>query len=82
MEVGVKVVAENLRTQEKRHTNSSYFTMVAVDENGKTVEVPPLIIETELEKRLFESAKMRKRMRQEIMTKNQALHVDLPKDDL
>ena len=82
MEVGIKVVAENLRTREKRHTNSSYFTMVAVDENGKPVEVPPLILETELEKRLFEAAKMRKQMRQEIMEKSLALHVDLPKDEL
>ena len=82
MEVGIKVTAENLRTREKRHTNSSYFTMVAVDENGKPVEVPPLILETELEKRLFEAAKMRKQMRQEIMEKSQALHVDLPKDEL
>jgi len=82
MEVGIKVVAENLRTREKRHTNSSYFTMVAVDENGKPIEVPPLILETELEKRLFEAAKMRKQMRQEIMEKSRALHVDLPKDEL
>lgn len=82
MEIGIKVEAENLRTREKRHTNSSYFTMVAVDESGKPVEVPPLILETELEFRLFESAKMRKQMRQEIMEKNLALHVDLPKDEL
>lgn len=82
MEIGIKVEAENLRTQEKRHTNSSYFTMVAVDENGKPVEVPPLILETDLEKRLFEAAKMRKQLRQEIMEKSLALHVDLPKDEL
>lgn len=82
MEVGIKVEAENLRTRERRHTNSSYFTMVAVDENGKPVEAPPLILETELERRLFEAAKMRKKMRQEIMEKSLALHVDLPKDEL
>ncbi|MGR9115934.1 MAG: acyl-CoA thioesterase [Gammaproteobacteria bacterium] len=82
MEIGIKVEAENLRTRAKRHTNSSYFTMVAVDENGKPVEIPPLILETELEKRLYEAAKMRKQMRQEIMEKNLALHVDLPKDEL
>lgn len=82
MEIGIKVTAENLRTQETRHTNSSYFTMVAVDENGKPVPVPPLIVETELEKKLFEAALMRKKMRQEIMEKHLALHVDLPKDEL
>ncbi|MGR9051565.1 MAG: acyl-CoA thioesterase [Gammaproteobacteria bacterium] len=82
MEVGIKVIAENLRTQEKRHTNSSYFTMVAVDESGLPVEVPPLILETELEKKLFQAAQMRKEMRQEIMRKSRELHVDLPKDEL
>lgn len=82
MEIGIKVVAENLRTQEKRHTNSSYFTMVAVDESGKPVAVPPLIIETELEQKLYDAALMRKHMRQEIMEKHMALHVDLPKDEL
>lgn len=82
MEIGVKVVAENLMTEEKRHTNSCYFTMVAVDENGKPKEVPKLQIENEVEKRLFEAAKMRKKMRQEFMEKSRALHVDLPKDEL
>jgi len=82
MEIGIKVVAENLRTQEKRHTNSSYFTMVAVDESGKPVPVPPLLLETEVEKRLYDAAVLRKQIRQEIMEKSQALHVDLPKDNL
>src|SRR5689334_17519332 len=42
MEVGIKVVAENIRTQEVRHVNSCFFTMVAVDETRKPVPVPPL----------------------------------------
>lgn len=82
MEVGIKVIAENLRTQERRHTNSSYFTMVAVDESGKPVAVPPLVIESELEQKLYDAALMRKKMRQEIMAKHLSLHVDLPKDEL
>jgi acyl-CoA hydrolase len=82
MEIGVKVVAENLRTDEKRHTNSCYFTMVAVDEQGQPVEVPRLELNTEVEKKLFEAAEMRKKMRQEILEKNRALHVDIPKDEL
>ena len=47
MEVGVRVEAENPRTGERRHTNSAYLTMVAVDGEGKPVEVPKLITETD-----------------------------------
>jgi acyl-CoA hydrolase len=75
MEVGVKVLAENLKTQESRHTNSCYFTMVAKDEDGKTKTLPPLQIETEVEKKLFEAALMRKEMRSEIIERNKKLHV-------
>jgi acyl-CoA hydrolase len=34
MEIGIKVVTENIRSKLVRHTNSCYFTMVAVDDNG------------------------------------------------
>jgi acyl-CoA hydrolase len=40
MEVGIKVIAENIRTQAKRHVNSCFFTMVAVDAQGKPTPVP------------------------------------------
>ncbi len=76
MEVGVKVVAENLQTQNSRHTNSCYFTMVAKDKDGKTQELPPLEITSEVEEKLFEAAQMRTTLRKEIMEKNQKLHVD------
>jgi acyl-CoA hydrolase len=82
MEIGVKVFAEDLKTDEKRHTTSCYFTMVAKDEHGKTVEVPRLQLDSEVEKRLFESAEMRKRMRQESLEKTRALHVDIPMEGL
>ncbi|NOT10226.1 MAG: acyl-CoA thioesterase [Methylococcaceae bacterium] len=81
MEIGVKVVAENLRTHEKRHTTSCYFTMVAMDENGRSVEVPQLQLDTDLEKRINAAAAMRKKMRQESLEKIRALHVNLPEDD-
>ena len=44
MVVGIRVEAENIRTGTVKHCNSSYFTMVAKDDAGKTVEVPGLII--------------------------------------
>src|SRR4029079_9815953 len=42
MEVGIKVMAQNIGTQETRHVNSCFFTMVAVDDDGRPVAVPPL----------------------------------------
>jgi len=54
MIVGIRVEAENIQTGLTKHCNSSYFTMVAKDENGKNVEVPGLILSTDEEiKRFF-----------------------------
>jgi len=78
MEIGIKVIAESLTTKESRHTNSCYFTMVARNEDGSSCPVPPLEIETEMERRLYEAGKMRKEMRSEIMERNKALHVGFP----
>jgi acyl-CoA hydrolase len=78
IEVGVKVVAENLTTHESRHTISCYFTMVAKGADGQSREVPPLVLETELDRRLFEAGKMRKEMREEIIERNRKLHVGMP----
>ena len=49
LEVGIRVDTENIRDGTRRHTNSSYFTMVAVDDAGNPVSVPPLVPVTELE---------------------------------
>ena len=73
MEIGVKVYSENLTTKEKRHTNSSYFTMVAIGEDGKKIKVPALQFDNEMEERLYECAKMRREMRQEIVRRNQEI---------
>jgi acyl-CoA hydrolase len=63
MEVGVRVEAEDLQTGNLRHTNSCYLTFVAIDRNGKPVEVPRLVQETEDEVRRFEAAKARRQLR-------------------
>jgi acyl-CoA hydrolase len=60
MEVGLKIVAEDLKTGEKRHTNSCYFTMVALDENKKPTKLPPLILNNELEERRYKEAQLRR----------------------
>ncbi|MEJ7760283.1 MAG: acyl-CoA thioesterase [Gemmatimonadaceae bacterium] len=65
MEVGVRVEAENLQTGIRRHTNSCYLTFVAIDRNGRPVEVPKLVCETEVELRRYEAAKDRRRRRNE-----------------
>ncbi len=82
MEIGIKVVAENLRTHEKRHTTSCYFTMVALDENGKTIEIQRLTLETEEEKRHFAAAGIRKKLRQESLEKVRALNSDIDEEEL
>ncbi|MDZ7891200.1 MAG: acyl-CoA thioesterase [Rhodoferax sp.] len=69
MEVGIKVIAENIRTQEVRHVNSCFFTMVAVDDDRKVAPVPPLQPQTPDELRRFAEAQMRKTLRQELEAK-------------
>jgi acyl-CoA hydrolase len=66
MEIGIKVVAEDIRTQVVRHANSCFFTMVAVDDEGKPTAVPPLRPFSADEKRRFEAARVRKQLRQEL----------------
>jgi acyl-CoA hydrolase len=63
MEVGVRVEAENAVTAEVRHTSTAYLTMVAVDERGEPIEVPPLVPETPDEERRQREAATRRRNR-------------------
>ena len=65
MEVGVRVEAEDPRTGKKTHTNSSYILMVALDDDGRPVEVPRLILETEDDRRRNEKARLRAIARRE-----------------
>lgn len=65
MEVGIKVEAQNILSQETRHVNSCFFTMVAVDEERRPVAVTPLRPFTSDEKRRFEEAMVRKQLRRE-----------------
>jgi acyl-CoA hydrolase len=63
MEVGVLVEAENPQSGERRHTNSAYLTMVAVDDNGRPIPIPPLLTETIEEQRREREAQLRRRNR-------------------
>ena len=60
MEVGVKIIAENVLTGARRHTNSCYVTYVALDNNGVPSEVPPIAPESPDEKRRYERAAQRR----------------------
>src|SRR5690606_24864530 len=66
MEIGIKVVAENIRDGIVRHVNSCFFTMVAVDDNHKPVAVPQLQPSTDDEKRRFDAAQVRRQLRREM----------------
>lgn len=63
MEIGIKVIAENLLTQQKRHTNSCFFTMIAVDKDLKPTPIKPLSLNTSEQQRRFSEAKLRRELR-------------------
>ena len=74
MEIGIKVIAEEIRNRVVRHVNSCFFTMVAVDDAGKPTAVPPLTPATPDETRRFEGAKLRRQLRQELEQRFKAIH--------
>lgn len=60
MEIGVRVVAENPRSGEVRHSNSAYMTFVALDEHGRPTTVPPARAQTPTEQRRMREADLRR----------------------
>lgn len=69
MEVGIKVIAEDIRSKVVRHVNSCFFTMIAVDDDGKPVKVPSLTPVSADEHRRFTAAQVRRAMRREMEKK-------------
>lgn len=78
MEVGVKVLVEDLHRGIVYHTNSSYVTFVALDDDGKPRPVPPVIPETDAEKRRWREADARRAQR--LASKRVALEHESHKD--
>ena len=66
MEVGIKVVTEDIRSRVVRHANSCFFTMVAVDDDGKPTPVSPREPATPDEQRRHQAAEVRKTLRREM----------------
>ncbi len=64
MEVGVKAWVENAMAGTRRHVSSAYLTFVAVDENGRRLPVPPLLTESDEQRRRYEDAGRRRQQRE------------------
>jgi len=73
MEVGIKVLAEEIRTQRTRHANSCFFTMVALDDERRPVAVPKLVPQTADQRRRFATAELRRGLRSEYRARFEAL---------
>jgi uncharacterized protein (TIGR00369 family) len=69
MEVGVRVEAENPITGQVRHTGSAYLTYVALDDNKRPIQLPPLSLETDEDRHRNEEAAQRRQMRLSVKKK-------------
>ncbi|WP_091069224.1 acyl-CoA thioesterase [Klenkia brasiliensis] len=78
MEIGIRVTTEDLRAGEVRHTNSCYFTMVALDGDRRPVPVPPLKLATEEQRRRHAAAVARRELRREIQARSEAIRATVP----
>jgi acyl-CoA hydrolase len=63
MEVHMKVFAQTLRQGKKLLSNEAFYTFVALDDNGRPMEVDAVVPESEEEIRLFEGAQRRREVR-------------------
>lgn len=73
MEIGIKVIAEDIRTKVVRHVNSCFFTMIAVDDDGKPTAVPSWKPVSAEERRRHAAAEVRRSMRREMEQKFAAI---------
>ena len=64
LEVGVKVWVEHYLSNERSHLSSAYLTFVAVDRHGRKLQAPPVLPQSEDEKRRYEDAGKRREIRQ------------------
>ncbi len=78
IEVGVRVEAEDLPTGNRRHTNTAYLTFVAIDRNGRPIEVPQLVAESDEERRRMAAGEERRRRRLEVLAEEQRARAGAP----
>jgi acyl-CoA hydrolase len=72
LEVGVRVEAEPWRGGPRRHTTSAYLLMVALDDEGRPTAVPPLLPQTDEDRRRQEHARIRRELRGERLRRLEA----------
>ncbi len=81
MEIGIKVVAEDIRQRTVRHTHTCYFTMVAMDENNKPTPVPPLELKDSNQIRRWNKALKRREAQKKLQAMMRAIARDDGTDD-
>ncbi|MEQ8926169.1 MAG: acyl-CoA thioesterase [Fulvivirga sp.] len=79
--VGIKVIAENVKQGSVKHTNTSYVTMVAKDDDNKPALVPPLVLDKPVEVRRFYEAMKRKELNQSFNEKMDETKANIDMDD-
>ncbi|MGZ3751884.1 MAG: acyl-CoA thioesterase [Mucilaginibacter sp.] len=77
--VGIRVISENIKTNQVFHTNTSYFTMVAKNEQNQPIQVPGLILENKNQVRRFLEARRRKQLKQNY--KQEVDKIDMPDNE-
>ncbi|MCH2174817.1 MAG: acyl-CoA thioesterase [Lentisphaeria bacterium] len=81
MEIGIRVEAEDIKSRQIRHTNSCYFTMVAVNDHGHPVPIEPLKLDTTDACRRFRAAEERKALRKEVQLRNKQIRNEMTKEE-
>ena len=76
--VGIRVISENVKTNIIKHTNTSYFTMVAKDDDNKPVQIPGLILENKDQVRRFIESRRRKEIKLDY--KKELAQITIPAD--
>ncbi|PRY88477.1 acyl-CoA thioesterase [Mongoliibacter ruber] len=82
MVIGIKVIAENVKSGTVKHTNTCYFTMVAKGDDDKPTQVPKLILESKTDVRRFVEAIFRKKLKKDHKEKMEAMKKSWDKDEM
>ncbi|MGY6545319.1 acyl-CoA thioesterase [Arthrospiribacter ruber] len=82
MVIGIKVIAEDVKSGSVTHTNTCYFTMVAKGEDDKPMKVPKLILENKTDVRRFVEAIFRKKLKKDHVEKMEAMKKGWGKEEM